>query len=70
MGHSNETRLKLFTEIILKLVNFGYLQTLYFWQVYLLVLSSREYKDNIKPLLITCFASSIAEFFTCYIFTC
>lgn len=30
MGHSNEARLKLFTEIILKPVNFGYLQTLIF----------------------------------------
>lgn len=60
----------MFTEIILKLVNFGYLQNLCFWQVYLLPLSSRDCEENIKPLLITCFASSIAAFFTCYIFTC
>lgn len=40
MDRSNEMRLKLLSAVILKLVNFGYLQTLHFWQVHISPLSS------------------------------
>lgn len=59
MGHSNEMRLKLFNTIILKLVNFGYLQTLHFWQVHLSPLSST---GNIKPLLTPALPPEVQHF--------
>lgn len=59
MGHSNEMRLKLFNAVILKMVNFGYLQTLHFWQVHLSPVSSQE---NVKPLLTPALPPAVHHF--------